>query len=123
MTPAAPARGGRRFVMKRAVGILPSVLVQSVFLPSLSLRMDHRTDGRARSITVRRYASAADADRDDLSYWLQLSEAERIIQAWRLSQELWRLRGEYSDEPRLCRSVARVRRSAWGDLADIEGLQ
>jgi hypothetical protein len=61
-------------------------------------------------MTVRRYASAAEADRDDLNYWLQMPETERLSQAWRLSQELWRLRGEYSDERGLCRSVARLRR-------------
>jgi hypothetical protein len=64
---------------------------------------------RAR-ITVRRYSSAAEADRHDLEFWMQLPDAERILQAWRLSQELWRLRGDLPDEPGLCRSVAHVRR-------------
>jgi hypothetical protein len=71
---------------------------------------DPRSESRARRMTVRRYAPAADADRDDLQYGLQMSEAERLNQTWRLSQELWRLRGEYIDERGLCRSVARVRR-------------
>lgn len=61
-------------------------------------------------MTVRRYATAADADRDDLAFWQQLSEADRVLQVWRLSQELWRLSGARPDESRLCRSVARVRR-------------
>jgi hypothetical protein len=67
-------------------------------------------DARGTRITVRRYGSAADADRHDLEFWMQLPEAERILQVWRLSQEIWRLRGDLPDEPGLCRSVARVRR-------------
>jgi hypothetical protein len=65
---------------------------------------------RERRITIRRFATAAEADRHDVEYWRQLSDAERLLYAWRLSQELWTLRGELPDEPGLCRSVARVRR-------------
>ena len=55
---------------------------------------------RARSarITVRRYASAAEADQHDLEFWMQMPDTERILQVWRLSQELWRLRGDLPDE-------------------------
>jgi hypothetical protein len=69
-----------------------------------------RARERANRITIRRFASAADADREDRAYWRQIPEAERALEAWRLSQELWRLKGEPSHEPGLCRSVARVRR-------------
>jgi hypothetical protein len=72
--------------------------------------MDERRRERARRLTVRRYESASDADRDELAYWRQLSDAERILQVWRLSVEQWRLRGERVDERGLRRSVARVRR-------------
>jgi len=65
---------------------------------------------RERRITIRRYATNAEADRHDIEYWRQPSDAERLLYAWRLSQELWTLRGELSDEPGICRSVARVRR-------------
>jgi hypothetical protein len=65
---------------------------------------------RTRAVTVKRYRSAADADRDDLQYWLQLSDAERVLQVWRLSLEQWTLRGELSDERGLRRSVARIHR-------------
>ena len=65
---------------------------------------------RARRVTVRRFASAEEADRHELEYWLSLSPEERLAQVWRLSTELWRLRGEFRDEPGLCRSVASVRR-------------
>jgi hypothetical protein len=65
---------------------------------------------RAGRIVARRFDSSAEADRHDLEYWQQIPEGERVLQAWRLSQELWRLRGERVDEPGLCRSVASVRR-------------
>jgi hypothetical protein len=57
--------------------------------------------GSARRITVRRYESSAEADRHDVEFWRQLSDAERVMQAWRLSLDLWRLRGDLPDEPRL----------------------
>jgi hypothetical protein len=65
---------------------------------------------RAARLTTRRFESSAEADRHDLEFWLQIPEPERVLQVWRLSQELWRLRGELRDEPGLCRSVARVHR-------------
>jgi hypothetical protein len=61
-------------------------------------------------MTVRRYASAAEADRHDLEFWMQLSDVQRLGQAWRLSQELWRLSGRDPHESGLCRSVASIRR-------------
>jgi hypothetical protein len=70
---------------------------------------DRRADRQAR-MTVRRYASTADADRDDLAYWQSIPPGERVLQAWRLSEEQWRLRAERHDEPGLSRSVARVLR-------------
>jgi hypothetical protein len=70
---------------------------------------EHRTR-RGTPITVRRFESAAEADRHDLEFWMQMSDAERVLHAWRLSREQWRLRGESVDEPGLCRSVARVHR-------------
>ncbi len=51
-------------------------------------------------MTVRRYVSAADADRDDPAYWRNLTDAERVLQVWRLRVEQWRLRGEWTDESR-----------------------
>ena len=65
---------------------------------------------RGTPLTVRRFESAAEADQHDLEFWLQMSDAARVVQVWRLSRELWLLRGENPDEPGLCRSVARVRR-------------
>jgi hypothetical protein len=60
---------------------------------------------------VRRFASAEEADRHEIDDWLALDPAERLLQVWRLSVDLWRLRGEWRDEPGLCRSVASVRRA------------
>ena len=68
---------------------------------------EQSTDRAARLVT-RRFESSAEADRHDLEFWLQIPERERILQVWRLSQELWRLRGELPDEPGHCRAVARV---------------
>jgi hypothetical protein len=65
---------------------------------------------RRGRITVRRFPSAAEADRHDLEFWATIPEAERVREVWRLSQEIWRLRGDLPDEPGLCRSVARVHR-------------
>ena len=69
-----------------------------------------RATERARRMTIRRFASAADADREDRAYWERIPEAERALEAWRLSQQLWRLKGGAPHESGLCRSVARVRR-------------
>jgi hypothetical protein len=74
------------------------------------LAMAEESGNRVARIVTRRFASSQEADRHDLEFWLQIPERERVIQVWRLSQELWRLRGELRDEPGLCRSVARVHR-------------
>jgi hypothetical protein len=65
---------------------------------------------RAAGVTVRRFESAEEADRHDVEFWLSLSPDERLTQVWRLSADIWRWRGEFRDEPGLCRSVASVRR-------------
>jgi hypothetical protein len=49
---------------------------------------------RRSRITIRRDTNAAEADRHDLEFWMQMSDAERVIHAWRLSEEIWRLRGD-----------------------------
>jgi hypothetical protein len=65
---------------------------------------------RADRITVRRYASARDADRHDLGFWMRMSDADRVLLVWQLSLEQWQLHGDPPYEPGLHRSVARVRR-------------
>jgi hypothetical protein len=61
-----------------------------------------------RRMQVRVYRSLAEHDRGDREFWESIPPHERIAETWRLSEELWRLKGEFNDEPGLCRSVARV---------------
>jgi hypothetical protein len=75
--------------------------------PPVSSDMEN---ARRRRITVRRFISAADAGRHDLEYWRSLPDAERILLAWHLSEELWALRGESTYEPGLRRPVTRLQR-------------
>ena len=73
--------------------------------------MNEIARARRQRLTVHRFASLADADRASRNDWRRLSAAERVLEVWRLSVEQWRLRrGGTTDEPGLCRSVARVRR-------------
>ena len=65
---------------------------------------------RRRQPVVRRFASAAEADRHDLEYWQHMPVADRLALVWQLSLEQWRLAGFPPHEPGLCRSVADVRR-------------
>jgi hypothetical protein len=69
------------------------------------------TDRAARpGVTGRRFASNADADRDDANFWRQIPPDERVLLVWQLSVEQWELLGRAPHEPGLCRSVASVRR-------------
>jgi hypothetical protein len=70
-----------------------------------------RAEERRRRMQVRIYRSQEAHDRDDPAYWMALPVDVRILQVWRLSEEQWRMRGEFPDEPGLCRSVARVHRA------------
>lgn len=55
-------------------------------------------DQRRARMQVRVYPSIQAHLRDDAAYWAALPAAERVIQVWRLSEEQWRLRGEFRDE-------------------------
>jgi hypothetical protein len=70
-----------------------------------------RATDRTERMRVTTFPSLAAHDRADAAYWRSLSVGERVRQVWRLSEEQWRLRGEFPDEPGLCRSVARVLRA------------
>jgi hypothetical protein len=63
-----------------------------------------------RNITVRRFASNAEADRHEAEFWHAMPAHERVLLAWRLSVEQWELKGRKADEPGLCRSVAHLQR-------------
>jgi hypothetical protein len=71
--------------------------------------MDRAVERRTR-MRVRVYRSLEEHDREDAAFWAGVPAAERVLEVWRLSEEQWRLRGEFPDEPGLCRSVARIHR-------------
>lgn len=71
--------------------------------------MDRRESRRAR-MQVQVYRSLAAHQHDDAVYWASLPVDVRVLQAWKLSEEQWRLRGELPDEPGPSRSIARVLR-------------
>lgn len=68
------------------------------------------TERSRPGVTVRRFASHAEAAQHDAEYWRALPAEERVLLTWRLSVEQWELLGREADEPGLCRSVARVHR-------------
>jgi hypothetical protein len=72
--------------------------------------MDAETAERRRRMTVRRFASHAEADAADLAYWREISDAERVLQVWRLSLAQWTMKGDVDDASRLRRSITRIRR-------------
>ena len=45
-------------------------------------------------MSIRRFSSSAEADRHDAEFWRLIPEAERVVQVWRLSLEVWQLRGD-----------------------------
>jgi hypothetical protein len=63
---------------------------------------------RARHITVRKARLGEEDEKLDREFWAQLSREERVLEAWRLSLELWELKGWDAGEPGLYRSRARV---------------
>jgi hypothetical protein len=63
-----------------------------------------------RGWTARKLSSAAQADEHDLEYRTQIPESERARQVWTLSEQLYRLAGTFSDEPRLRRSLENLHR-------------
>ncbi len=60
-------------------------------------------------MVVRKFASADEADRHDVEYWLSIPAPERLLQVWRLSVDLWRWRGEFRDEPDVLNGQSRAR--------------
>lgn len=62
----------------------------------------------ARAVTARKIIRRGAQDDFDPDFWTQVSPDERFTEAWRLSEEIWRLKGWDLGEPGMCRSVARV---------------
>lgn len=71
--------------------------------------MDQASSRRAR-MEIRIHRSLEEHDREDRAFWAALSPEVRIMHVWKLSEEQCRLRGEFPDEPGLCRTIAIVRR-------------
>lgn len=61
-----------------------------------------------RVTSIRKLRMGAESDQADREYWLALTPAERVLETWRLSAELWEMKGWNPGEPGLCRTVARV---------------
>jgi hypothetical protein len=47
------------------------------------------------------YPSLRAHSRDDRAYWEAIPVEVRVLQVWQLSEEQWRMRGEFPDEPGL----------------------
>ena len=60
--------------------------------------------------STRKTTLAALDDEFDRTFWLAITPDERFAETWRLSEELWRLKGWDPGEPRLSRSVVRLTR-------------
>lgn len=56
-----------------------------------------------RRVTVRLYRTVAEHEADDRDFWKAIPPEDRVLETWRLSEELWRLKGEFNDEPGLSR--------------------
>ena len=61
-----------------------------------------------REITARKVTRRGPDDEIDLEFWARVTPDERFAEAWRLSEEIWRLKGWDPGEPGLSRSVARL---------------
>jgi len=71
--------------------------------------MEFAAERRAR-MQVKLFPSLAAHQKDDRAFWAAVPVSTRVLEVWALSEEQWRLRGEFPDEPGLCRSVARLYR-------------
>ena len=61
-----------------------------------------------RITSTRKTRLGADSDRADREFWAALSPDERVLETWRLSLELWQLKGWNPGESGLRRDVTRV---------------
>jgi len=61
-----------------------------------------------RDITLRKIVRRSSEDEVDHEFWERVTPNERFAEAWRLSEEIWRLKGWDPGEPGLSRSTARV---------------
>jgi hypothetical protein len=52
-----------------------------------------------RRITLKVFRTAREAEPADRDFWTSLTLEERLVEAWRLSEEQWSLHGKLADEP------------------------
>ncbi len=69
---------------------------------------EERAKSRRANVEVKLYRTMAEHDADDPAYWAKLSPNERVELAWELSEQLYRMRGEFVDDTRLRRSAVRI---------------
>jgi hypothetical protein len=62
----------------------------------------------ARTIVARKTTLDELDDTFDVEFWATVPPDERFAEAWRLSEEIWRLAGRDPGEPGLSRSIAVV---------------
>jgi hypothetical protein len=67
-----------------------------------------RREHRERQIVTRKTTLAMLDDDFDIRFWSSIPPVDRLIECWRLSEEIWRFAGRDVDESGLPRSVARV---------------
>ena len=72
--------------------------------------MDSAASERRRRMTVRKFASHAEADAADLAYWRRASPEEKLEAVWDLVLIHSQMQGQSVDQLRLQRSVCRVER-------------
>jgi hypothetical protein len=72
--------------------------------------MDARTAERPRRMTVRRFASHAEAHAADLAYWRTVTPDVRLETVWDLALDFIDIQGQRGDQSGLQRSVCRVER-------------
>jgi hypothetical protein len=70
--------------------------------------LGHMEPRRAPHITVRRATLGPEDERLDREFWAGIPPEERVEEAWRLTLELWELKGWDAGEPGLRRPAARV---------------
>ena len=73
-------------------------------------RARRAADRRSR-ITIQKVTlGSAEEERLDRAFWAQLTPNERLLETWRLSLELWQMKGWDPGESRLHRSITRTSR-------------
>lgn len=59
---------------------------------------------------ARKLRQGEEAERADREFWATLTPAQRVLETWRLSVELWEFKGWDTGEPGLRRPAGRAER-------------